>query len=147
MLRSSLNSNTHYNNHIFLFVTAAGAQLTAPNATCPGQEAVFTCLGDDASGFGATVFRVNDNTTGQCQLDHDMMAPSTLTCGPGGVFTAALEPRVGITYTSILTVTATEKLNGVTIRCLSGSVNKSESLQVISKYTLPSLLYFLSSIK
>ena len=140
MLRSSLNSNsnnTHYNNYIFLFGTAAGAQLTAPKATCPGLEAVFTCLGDDASGLGATVFRVNDNTAGQCVLDHDMMNPSTLTCGPGGVFTAALEPRVGNTYTSTLTVTATEELNGTTVQCLSGSVDNTESLQVIRKYTLP----------
>ena len=127
---------------ISLFGTAAGAQLTAPSPTCPGLEAVFRCTADDSNGFGATAFRVNENTTGQCVLDHDMMTPSTLTCGPGGVFTAALEPPVGNPYNSTLTVTATEELDGATVRCLSGSVDTTESLQVISKYTLPSLLYF-----
>ena len=113
---------------------AAGAQLIAPSPTCPGQEAVFTCSADDANGRGATVFQVNENGADECVLDHDMMDPSTPTCGPSGVFTAALESVVNnVTYTSTLTVTASVSLDGVRVRCLAGTVNTASPLSVISK--------------
>ena len=112
---------------------AAGAQFTAPSPTCPGQVAVFRCTADDANGFGATVFRLNENGADVCVVKHDGSA-GTPTCGPSGVFTAALESVVNnVTYTSTLTVTASVSLDGMIVRCLSGPVNTASPLSVISK--------------
>ena len=96
---------------------------------------MFTCTADDAGGIGATVFIVNGDTAGRCLVRHDMVTPSVLTCGPGGAFIAANESVNGITYTSLLTVTAIEELNGTTVQCLSGAVVNSVSLHVIGTYT------------
>ena len=100
---------------------------------------MFRCTADDASKRGVTVFRLNEDGADECVVEHDRTA-GTPTCGPGGVFTAALESVANNneTYTSTLTVTATVSLDGVRVRCLSGAVNEDSLLSVISKCSVAS---------
>ena len=92
------------------------------------------CLAEDSSstGAGATVWRVDGNITTQCLVEHDGSSGS-VTCGPNGAFTAALEPGGNGTHsTSTLTVTATVALNGASVQCRAVA-NFDGSLLVIGE--------------
>ena len=96
---------------------------------------MFTCLAEDRSrtGNGFTVWRVDDDVDTQCVVQHSGSSGS-VTCGPNGVFTAALQPGGNDTHsTSTLTVTATVGLDGAQVQC-RGVANFDDSIRVIGKY-------------